>query len=94
MSVDTGENDDTVELLLDNSLNIYIVGSTNNGVTDDVLTLKYDTNGNQIWNTTFDGGENENGYGIALDSSGNVYLVGETYDGISYDYLALKYAQE
>ncbi|USN44960.1 MAG: SBBP repeat-containing protein [Candidatus Woesearchaeota archaeon] len=66
--------------------NIYLVGGIENGVTPDMLTLKYDSSGNEIWNVTYDGGSYELGYGVTVDSSGNVYVTGEGDNGVTSGY--------
>ncbi|RLE59135.1 MAG: hypothetical protein DRJ32_05190, partial [Thermoprotei archaeon] len=56
---------------------IYVVGCTNsygNGGYD-ILLVKYDMNGNMIWNKTYGGAGNEIGEGIYVDRSG-IYIVG------------------
>ncbi len=58
---------------------IYVTGITRpfDGV-DDALLMKYDVNGNQIWNRTWGGSSVEEGFGVAATDSG-VYMVGDTY---------------
>ncbi|MCB9370707.1 SBBP repeat-containing protein [Candidatus Woesearchaeota archaeon] len=75
----------------DSEGNIYLVGGIENGVTPDMLTLKYDSSGNEIWNVTYDGGSYELGYGVTVDSSGNVYVTGEGDNGVTSDMLTFKY---
>jgi len=67
----------------DSSDNIYVTGTSNNNY----LTIKYDSNGNELWNKTFDSGTADYSYGIATDSSGNVYVTGYA----SNDYFTIKY---
>jgi len=69
-----------------------VTGQSSNGTNNDYLTIKYDTNGNTIWQKVWDGGNNDAGCGIAVDSSGNVYVTGCSSNGASYwDYLTIKY---
>ncbi|MCB9370703.1 SBBP repeat-containing protein [Candidatus Woesearchaeota archaeon] len=83
------------DLVLDSYENIYVTGDSENGVDFDYLTIKYDKNGANLWNVSYDGGEGYDGaYGIALDTLGNVYVVGKTYNGSHYDLLAFKYTNE
>jgi len=46
-----------LDIMLDDNNNIYIVGSTtsfsNDSDNTDILVLKYDSNGNLIWNRTW-----------------------------------------
>ncbi|GGD43960.1 hypothetical protein GCM10011514_04880 [Emticicia aquatilis] len=75
--------------------NFYITGSTNgsanfgnnattNNVTailqNDAFIVKYDTNGNALWQNRIGGNSDDIGRDVATDSQGNVFLVG-TYGG-------------
>ncbi|MFX1503558.1 MAG: SBBP repeat-containing protein, partial [Promethearchaeota archaeon] len=68
------------DITIDSDNNLYITGHvsvTSNG--DDVSIIKFDKDGNQIWNRTWGGNGDDCGYGIALDSNINVYITGETF---------------
>ncbi|MFX1254289.1 MAG: SBBP repeat-containing protein [Promethearchaeota archaeon] len=66
---------------VDASGNIYTVGSTGlySFYQSDLLLVKWDSEGNQIWNRTWGGFNNDQGYGIITDDKGNIYTVGQTY---------------
>jgi len=74
---------------------VYFTGYTESfgtGNTDAFLT-KYDSNGNQLWNTTWGRGYNlDAGYGVTLSSDG-VYVVGRTrsFGAGRYDALLIEY---
>jgi hypothetical protein len=55
----------------------YVAGYYASGAsgTDDMLLLKYDTDGNEIWSITEDGGSNDYGYGVAATND-SVYVAG------------------
>lgn len=54
---------------------LYTVGY--NGTTDnDIILIKYNNLGDQLWNITWDDGANEIGYDVALDSQKNIYVAG------------------
>ena len=54
--------------------NVYVTGH----ITDNCLTIKYDTNGNKIWQEKYDSGWYECGCGITVDDTGNVYVTGSS----------------
>ena len=82
-------------IALDNMGNIFITGiTTSYGVGDrDILVLKYNSDGNLLWNTTYGGFNEEWGIGIAVDISGNMFITGltESYGAGEWDMLLLKY---
>ncbi len=87
------DSDVVNNIITDASGNIYIVGSTKETETSyDVLTAKFDIDGNLKWSQTygFPGDIVDLGYGIDIDSDRNVYSLGYTNDSgmisvIKYD---------
>jgi hypothetical protein len=83
-------------LALDSANNVYVTGSstiTNTG--SDIATLKYDSNGNQLWVQRYNGPGNGNdaGNAIAVDNAGNVYVAGyETETNGSTGMVLIKYS--
>ena len=73
--------------------NVYVAGySYNENFVTDYRTIKYDSNGNVVWNVVYDSGGRDFAQGVAVDSYGNVYVAG--YSGSSYpnyDYRTIKY---
>jgi len=64
---------------LDSSDNIYLAGKyryDNLRSDSDVCLVKFDSNGQYLWNRTWGGSYDEEAYSIALDSSDNIYLAG------------------
>ncbi|MDO8413849.1 MAG: CARDB domain-containing protein [Gallionellaceae bacterium] len=85
-------------LALDAAGNIYVSGTAHSGTSYDIVTVKYDNNGNQLWATRYDnGGDDTLGFWnyafgqIAVDASGNVYIVGVSANGMNEDYVTIKY---
>ena len=76
--------------------NVYVTGyspGTNSG--NDIVTIKYDNNGNQIWLQRYNGPGNgdDEANAIAVDASGNVYVTGyETLAGGGTEMVTIKYA--
>lgn len=67
------------KIITDVDCNIYVTGSSRTGTisgTEDVLTIKYDSSGNQLWTNRFDShpGGSDIGYSLALDRDHNVYI--------------------
>ncbi len=73
---------------------IYVTGKTNSfgGGSMDAFLVKFDSIGNQLWNTTWGGTEYDYGRGLAVGSDG-VYITGYTYSfgAGNYDALLVKY---
>src|SRR5260221_1881935 len=73
--------------------NVYVTGqSYGTGTGYDVLTIKYNTNGDSIWVQRYNGTGNnwDGGYFISVDGSGNVYVTGNsTGNGTNQDYITL-----
>ena len=93
----TGNTDQAYAIALDSSANVYIAGNTNTsggfGATD-ILTAKYDTNGNIQWQRRLGGSSFDNGRSIAVDGSGNVYVAADSTSSGgfgAYDVIVVKY---
>ncbi|MCX7878635.1 MAG: SBBP repeat-containing protein [Ignavibacteria bacterium] len=92
----SGNNaDHCYDLKVDASGNVYVTGfATNAGTNRDMVTIKYDNSGNQLWIRSFNGTNNGGDYSfaIAIDQSSNVYVTGraDMQQGIS-NYTTIKY---
>jgi uncharacterized delta-60 repeat protein len=91
-----GNGDDyAIAIAVDGSGNVYVTGwSIASGTNPDYATIKYSTNGKQLWVKRYNGPGNgdDEGFDIAVDGSGNVYLTGMSKgSGTDYDYATIKY---
>ncbi len=75
--------------------NLYVVGNGINSNGDsDILTIKYDTNGDTLWVESYAGSAGEDDYGIEILAltNGNIVVVGTAKNTSSdYDYVAICY---
>jgi len=62
---------------IDSSNNVYIGGATQvGGGNKDMVIVKYNSNGVELWNHTWGGSHYDEGYKLTVDSEDNVYLAG------------------
>jgi len=71
-----GYEDTALACALDHDHHIVATGYTFDSSTGDFLTIKYDSQGNEIWNATYDGGEDDLAFGIAINSENKVFVYG------------------
>lgn len=95
------------DVTVDNFGNVYVVGQEQSfsgadygvGGQDDLVVLKFDSDGSLIWNVTFGGAAQDVGTGVVVDNSGNIYVTGfeNSFSGAdygpggSYDKLLVKF---
>ncbi len=76
---DGGNNDLCFDVVIDNEDNIILTGRTDSyGVgKGDICVVKYDAQGNYLWNSTWGTAEPDTGTSVVCDSSGNIYVAGD-----------------
>ena len=88
-----GASDDLGNTIaIDSHDNIYMVGSTTSygAVNSDMLLLKYNSDGDLLWNITWGTDNMESGWPIVIDEYDGIYVGGDLWDyGTSEDYIFL-----
>ncbi len=88
----SGGSDRPYDICIDSANAIYVTGKSEGNTTYDFATIKYDSNGQELWAVRYDGPQNgsDEANGIAVDSQGNAYVTGYSY-GEGADYVTIKY---
>jgi hypothetical protein len=78
---DYGIEDSPCGIVIDSMGNIIVSGYTfysidNSTFELDFLTIKYDSEGNELWNVTYDSGTFDFAWDVAIDSSDNIIVYG------------------
>jgi hypothetical protein len=85
--------DHLADMKIDNKGNVYVTGyATQIGRGYDFTTIKYNTNGDQLWIALYHNGLNDIANALTLDTSGNIYVTGQSDgSGTNFDYATVKY---
>lgn len=90
-----GSWDEAYAIALDDSCNVYVTGWSYGTTTScDYATIKYDSEGNQLWVARYDGPDSDidAGIDIEVDKGYSVYVTGySNSNSTSYDYATVKY---
>lgn len=81
---DKSDEDSAYKVIIDSEENIIVTGYTYNidSNESDFLTVKYNNDGERIWNVTFNGGKTDYVWDLALDSKDNILVFGFNYSTI------------
>jgi len=72
--------------------NVYVTGNELNPFNEyNIVTIKYNPFGNQIWKMQYDDGENCRPISIKVDEIGNVYVSGVSMSTSDWDFITIKY---
>jgi len=87
------------DLALDAAGNVYVTGegNTEENWMSDLVTVKYDPDGNEAWVARYDGpgGHDERAEALFVDAGGSVWVTGTGYRAESgVDYLTVKYGPD
>jgi len=84
--------DNAVDLALDASGNTYVTGSSYNGSSYDIVTVKYDSDGVELWRTPYGGAGIDEASAVVLDGNNDVIVTGSRFIGTNdYDICTIKY---
>ncbi len=80
----TINGDSPSEVEVDSLGNVYVTGISQGGAggsAENILTIKYDADGNEVWQNLYNSStdETDEGLEIELDGAGNVYVLGQSY---------------
>lgn len=93
---DSGEDEAGMDVAVDEVGFVYVFGYSFNAAgdyTEDYRIIKYDQDGNIIWNVIYNSGDTDNASEICLDNRGYIYVTGASFNGENNDYLTIKYRQ-
>lgn len=86
---DGGSSDEARAVAVDSMNNVIVTGWSIQGTPQNYMTVKYDTNGNKIWNRTYTDGRQARS--VAVDSQDNIVVTGYQFDGFTDTFLTIKY---
>lgn len=73
---------------------LYLTGSIDNGLSEDIYTVKYNSAaGETLWSAVYRGpdGGPDGAVGIALDGLGGLYVAGFSHNGTDFEVVMVKY---
>ena len=84
--------DKAVDLELDAAGNTYVTGTSYSGTSYDLVTVKYDSDGVELWRSAYGGVGIDEAHALSLDGSDNVIITGSRFiSGTDWDIVTIKY---
>ncbi|NOQ70808.1 MAG: T9SS type A sorting domain-containing protein [Crocinitomix sp.] len=84
--------DKAEDLYLDDAGNTFVTGSSYNGSSYDMVTVKYDSDGVEEWRSSYGGTGIDESHALAVDSNGDVFITGSRFiSGTDWDIAIVKY---
>ena len=80
--IGTFQNDISSDMVTDQFGNVIVTGTsydTSGTGNSDIITIKYDPNGNVIWSKVLSLGSGDSPYKIGTDNNNDIIIVGYTY---------------
>jgi hypothetical protein len=71
--------DKVADFELDASGNTFVTGTSYNGTNFDIVTVKYDNSGNQLWTNTYGGAGLDEARALTLDNNGDIIVTGARF---------------
>lgn len=85
--------DQATAITVDDNGNVYVTGNScqEMSVDPDYATVKYNSDGNQLWVARYDNDSDDYAVDIEADNEGNVYITGTSGAVGTYDIVTIKY---
>ncbi len=87
--------DGAAAVAVDHNNDVIVTGKSSNGTNGDYATIKYSSNGAELWVRRYNGPPNseDSASAVAVDAGNNVIVTGSSVGSAStYDYLTIKYS--
>lgn len=84
--------DKAVDLELDSFGNTYVTGTSFSGASFDLVTVKYNADGDEVWRSSYGGSGVDEAHALTLDSNNDVIVTGSRFiSGSDWDIVTIKY---
>ncbi|HEX2787875.1 MAG TPA: SBBP repeat-containing protein [Ignavibacteria bacterium] len=92
----SANRDDIATTILSNGSDVIVTGYSYDLITrNDIVTIKYNSNGDQVWSARYNGptDSTDKAYSMTIDPAGNIFIAGESFRSTArnMDMCAVKY---